>query len=350
MILPIFLLLFSLAHSSENNNDNISDDEDPKISSHQFLVLSDGCKTANSLYELYSIFSITEIFCQNDEIRQLKSAIVKRFSELHASKNLAETLKGLIIRDNHSYVHFYCAALTDSTDIYSSRNFGGLIQVSEAIIHYFEAEISAMYREKVPIDFHVMELMITIIERFVFRRFKSELVSFWKTYLKSGNFYLDLLKNDPHAQFEEIIRKYSLEGDQKRHEGNKDERKIIATNGFFALKFFSKTHFIRNGQIVDWNFVNSLSPRRLFALFYAYLEGDMGRHVVSLVLKIQGSKINEKSLRLEKFLICFFTFYHGLLDKEGNSKDENENILGLGYRLRGLFKSPQIWEQFLFRR
>jgi hypothetical protein len=347
MIFIIFFLNISLAHSSAVNIAHLSNDKDFQIFNLNliFEATSDFCKTTNSLYKLYSIFKALKSCNQAEETCKLKMDIVKRFSELHANKILAETLKDLIIRNNFYYVYFYCWALVGPKDICSDQDFEDKLIGSIAIVKYFLTQIEDMYQERVPIDFHVMGLMLKIIEKFTWYGFKWSFVRFWKQSLKSPKLLINLLKKDPHAQFREIMGKYDLEGGMEKC--NTIEGLNLAQEGLIALQYFSKSHFIRDGQIVDWDFVNSQSPRRLMALFYVYLEEVTGIQAVRFLLKILGSKIDEKSL--EKFLEDFFRLYHHLLDRKDITKDEYENILGIGYRLRRLFKSSQIRNRFLFK-
>jgi hypothetical protein len=342
--MQIFFLVFSVANFAAVNG-HISNEKDSKISSLRFMGFSESCKAAHSIYELYSIVSNINLYEIPDELCKIKSAIVEKLNELDVNEVLAETLKDLIMRNNFSYVHFYCWAKGGPKFSYTGENFKSQLVGSIAIEYHFRSQIEAMYQERAPIDFHVVGLMIEIVEKFATRSVRGDLYGFWKKNLKSRNFFTNLLKEDPHAQFKEIIRKYDLEGGLQKFKTGLEGR-ILAQDGFFNLQHFSKTLFIQGGLIVDWNFVNSLSPGRLLALFYVHLETGTGEFAAKWLLKILGLKFNENSYMMKLFLESFFPFYHSLFE---TSKDECENIIRMGDRLKRLFKSQQIQKQFLIK-
>jgi hypothetical protein len=165
MILPIFFLIFSLAHSHAVNVEEISDNKDLWNLNPKFKEITDLCQATTSLYELYSIFTTVESNQLTEEmIRDLKFAIVKRFTELHSTKNLAETLKELIIRKDFIYAHFYCWALTkQNSDFSIPREFENDLESSIVIENYILTQIEDMCEDPESIDLHVMGLMIKFV-------------------------------------------------------------------------------------------------------------------------------------------------------------------------------------------
>jgi hypothetical protein len=342
MILLIIFPIFSLAHLWVANVGEFLHNKDPWSNIPKIVRISDYYKTQKSLYKLYYVFKGFNSCDSTEETCQLKTDIVKRFSTLHADMILTDTLKDLIIRNEFEYAHFYCWALAQPKDIGWRRNFEGQLHGSETIVRYFRTRLDIIYQQQLPIDFHSTELMIQVVKKFALPPNCRIFVQFWEKNLHSPIFLVNLLKMEPHAQFEEIIRKYDLEGEAKSI--------ILNQEGFIALQYFSRSHFIREGRVVNWGFVNSLSPIRLLALFNAYLETDTEGYSVALLLQILESKFEEKSAMMKLFLKTFFPFYQSMFNIKDITKDEYENIIGMGHRLRRLFKSQKIRNGFLFKK
>jgi hypothetical protein len=329
MTLFIIFLLISVAYSSAECKNSITDVKNPQISDlpNPFEKLFDECGAANSLFELYSIFMETTLYYETRANCRIKLTVVKKFLALHASMDLAETLKDLIIRNNHGYVHFYCWVLMNPMDISTHCSFESSLQTFVIIERYFKAQIEDLYLERMPFDFHTVRLLIKIVRQFSMNTFGGDLARFCEKNLKPPKFLNNLQKKDPYAQFEEIIRNFVLKG---------VESKIQAQEGFFAFRYFAKTiFFIQKGQNINWNFVISLSPRWLLALFYVHLQEDACECSVALLFDILTSKFINKSALLDRFRVDFLQFYNHMLD---TMPGDVENILRIGHKLSGSFR------------